>query len=274
MKNKIKYGLKNVHYSVINEVNGIVSYGTPIFVPGAVNIVQNAAGEAVTFSADDIEDYYSEDVNNGYDGTLEMALIPDYFRVDVFDDEIDSNGALIENTNAKPKKIALMYEFAGDINRIRHVNYNVKVSRPNMDGSTKTNTKEPKTETMNISARPAIDTGDVKAKMEQDKPGYDTFFTAVYLKNSAINTVAQSSVTFSKASPADISIDATSSAGINKVKNVMIDGINVGGIYLTASGTDVTIDSDYISTLDNGAHTIIVEFEKGNAVTVLLTVTA
>ena len=273
MPNKIKYGLKNTHYAVITELNGAVSYGTPKHVPGSVSLVQNAVGDPVLFNADDIE-YFSEDTNNGYDGTLEMALIPDEFRVDVLGDEIDSNGALIENANAKTKKIALMYEFTGDINKIRHVNYNVKVSRPNIDGSTKTNTKEPKTESLSIAVRPAIDTSDVKGKLEQDKAGYDTFFSAVYLKNAAINTVAQSTATFSKATPADLTIDATSSDETNKVKNVMLDGANIGGVNLTATGVDVTIESAYIAALAVGAYTITVEFEKGNAITVALTVTA
>lgn len=271
--NKIKFGLKNVHYAVVTEANGVASYGTPKHVPGSVNLVQNAVGEPVEFYADDTA-YYQEDTNNGYDGTLEMALIPDEFRVDVFGDEIDSNGVLIENANAKQKKIALMYEFTGDINKIRHVNYNVKVSRPNIEGSTKTNTKEPKTETMNIAVRPAIDTGDVKGKAEQGNAAYDTFFSAVYLKDAAINTVAVNTADFSKAAAADLTIDATSTAVGNKVKNVMLDGVSIGGVNLTVAGVDVTIASAYIAALDNGTYTITVEFEKGNAVTVTLTVTA
>lgn len=179
--NKVKFGLKNVHYAVITETEGGVSYGTPKPNPGAVDLVQNPAGETVTFPADDIIDYYSEDTNNGYDGTLEMALVTDEFRIDVFGDYLDANGALVENANSKPKKIALMYEFDGDVNKTRHVNYNVKVSRPNLDGSTKSTTKEPKTETMNIAVRPAIDTGDIKAKVRQGQAGYDDFFKEVYI---------------------------------------------------------------------------------------------
>jgi phi13 family phage major tail protein len=178
--NKVKYGLKNTHYAVITITDDVVSYGTPKAVPGSVSLTQNAAGDPVTFYADD-GTYFEEDTNNGYDGTLEMALIPDTFRVDVFSDYLDANGALIENANAVPKKIALIYEFTGDINKIRHVNYNVRVSRPNIDGSTQTSSKEPKTESMSIAVRPATDTGNVKAKIEQDKTGYDTFFTTVYV---------------------------------------------------------------------------------------------
>ena len=273
MENKVKYGLKNTHYAVVTEANGVVSYGTPDRIPGSVNLVLNPAGESSSFYADDME-YFSEETNNGYDGSLEVALLPDKFRVNVLGDEIDTNGALIENSNAKPKKIALMYEFDGDINKTRHVNYNVTVSRPSIEGATRTKTKEPKTETMNISARPAIDTCDIKGKLEQGKPGYDEFFSAVYLKNSPINTVVLDTVAFSKAAPADITIDATSTDATNKVKNVMLGGMPIGGINLTATGVDVTIASDYISTLDIGAYEIKVEFEKGNAIAISLTVGA
>src|SRR5690554_529623 len=133
MTNKVKYGLENVHYAVVTESpGGVVSYGTPKHIPGAVNLTLSAAGESVQFHADNIV-YYEENTNNGYEGSLEMALIPDEFRGDVLGDEIDANGALIENVNAKPKKFALMFEFDGDSNKVRHVLYSVLPTRPNVD---------------------------------------------------------------------------------------------------------------------------------------------
>ncbi len=271
--NKVKYGLKNTHYAVVTEVGMAVSYGTPKPWPGAVNLTLSAAGENVTFYADD-HAYFEENTNNGYEGSIETALVPDEFRVDVLGDTIDSNGALVENADAKPKKFALMYEFDGDAKKTRHVLYGVLPTRPNLDGATRTNTKEPKTETMNISARPAIDTSDVKARVKQGETGYDTFFSAVYLKNAPTNTVAVSTATFSKAAPAALTIDVTSTDAANAAKNVLLDGLPVGGINLTATGVDVTIESAYIAALANGIYTITVEFNKGNAVTVTLTVTA
>lgn len=273
MANKIKFGLKNVYYAVITETDGTVTYDTPVHIPGAVNLTLDAAGDPIQFYADDGV-YYEENPNDGYTGSLEMALIPDEFRVDVLGDEIDTNGALIETRGAKPKKFALMFEFDGDSKKTRYVLYNVLPSRPSIASTTLTNTKEPQTESINITARPAVDTGDVKAKVKQGDAAYDTFYSAVYMKDSPTNTVASDSETFSKASPEDISIDATSTDATNKVKNVLLDGTPIGGIYLTATGVDVNIDKAVFSALANGTYTVTVEFVKGNAVTVTVTVGA
>ena len=186
MSNKVKFGLKNVHYAVITETvtDGEVSitYDIPVAIPGAVNLTLDAAGESVQFYADD-RVYFEENTNDGYTGNLEIALIPDDFRKDVLGDELDANGALIENKDAKAKHFALMFEFDGDAKKMRHVLYYVLASRPSVSGSTRTNTKEPQTETMNITARPAPDTGDVKAKVPQGSDAYDTFFDEVYIKS-------------------------------------------------------------------------------------------
>lgn len=270
-ENKIKFGLKNVHYAVVTEANEVVSYGTPKHIPGAVNLTLDAAGEPVQFYADDMA-YYEENTNEGYTGSLEMALIPDEFRVDVLGDEIDTNGALIENRDAKPKKFALMFEFDGDAKKTRHVVYSVLPTRPTISGSTRTNTKEPQTETMNITARPAIDTGDVKAKVKQGDAPYDTFYTAVYLKNAPTNTIEEADDEFDKNDPADISIDCSSTDGNNEIKNVLLDGLPIAGAKLTITGVDVTIDQSVFAGLELGDYEITIEFLKGAPVSYTLTV--
>jgi phi13 family phage major tail protein len=273
MSNKIKFGLKNVHYAVITETDGTITYGTPEPIPGAVNLTLDAAGESVQFYADD-RVYFEENTNDGYTGNLEIALIPDDFRKDVLGEIEDANGALIENKDAKAKHFALLFEFDGDAKKTRHVLYYVLASRPSVAGATTTNIKEPQTETLNITARPAPDTGDVKAKVPQGEAAYDDFYTAVYLKNAPINTVqeATTDTEFDKYDPADIAIDVTSTDVTNKVKNVLLDGVPVAGVNLTVNGVDVTIAQAVFSGLSLGAHTITVEFLKGNAVTVIVTV--
>jgi phi13 family phage major tail protein len=273
-KNKVKYGLKNTYYAVITEAGGVVAYATPKRVPGAVNIALKPAGEKVKFPADDIEDYFGENVNNGYDGDLEMALIPDDFRIDVLGETRDANNAIIENAEATVKRFALLFEFDGDANKTRHVLYNVLASRPDIEGTTRSNTKEPKSEKLSIEARPAVDTSDVKAKVLQGESGYDTFFSAVYLKNAPTNTVeeATTDTEFDKYAPADIAIDVTST-GTTAVKNVLLDGAPIAGVSLTVANEDVTIAQAVFAGLDEGDYTVTVEFTKGNSVAVTVTVT-
>jgi phi13 family phage major tail protein len=270
----VKYGLKNVYYSVITLVNNVPSYGTPVHIPGAVNLTLSPVGEKVKFAADDMEDYFAENVNNGYDGSLEMALIPDSFRTDILGDTIDGNGAIIENANATVKRFALMFEFDGDAKKTRHVLYNVLANRPNIEGTTRSSTKEPKSETLEIEARPAVDTGNVKAKVEQSSDAsYTGFFTTVYLEDAVTNTKAGEPTDFITATPADVVVDATSN-GTPAVKNVLFNGSPVPGVSLTIDGLEVTIAHAYITglSLAVGSYPIVVEYTRGNSLTYTLTV--
>ena len=274
MANKVKYGLKNVYYAPITLTNNVPSYATPVHIPGAVNLTLSPVGEKVKFAADDMEDYFAENINNGYDGSLEMALVPDSFRTAVLGDTIDGHGAIIENANATVKRFALMFEFDGDAKKTRHVLYNVLANRPNIEGTTRSNTKEPKSETLEIEARPAVDTSNVKAKVEQSSDAsYTGFFTTVYMEDAVTNT-ATAPTDFSKMDPADVLVNVTSSSGTNAVKSVYMDGVPVGFANLSIAGVDVTLSQTYIGTLANGDHTILIEFTQGNAVSVTLKVTA
>lgn len=178
--NKIKFGLKNAHYSVISENNGVVSFGTPQRLYGAVNLNLSPKGEKTDFYADDMA-YFVTTANQGYEGSLEIALIPEKFRKDVLGDIEDTNGALVEDSSALPKNIALLFEFAGDAKNTRHVLYNVAVARPNLESKTKGQNIEVLTETLNVTAGPASDTGYVKASLKDGQTGYSTFFDEVYV---------------------------------------------------------------------------------------------
>ena len=82
-ENKVKFGLKNVHYATITEgEDGTITYGTPKRLLGGVNLSLSAQGESSEFYADNIL-FYATAANTGYQGDLEVARIPQSFRQDI-----------------------------------------------------------------------------------------------------------------------------------------------------------------------------------------------
>lgn len=186
MANKIKYGLKNVYYAIMTPAtNGSGSWGSPVALPGAVNLTLDAQGDLTPFYADNIE-YWVSNGNNGYSGSLEIARVPDSFKKDVLGYVQDGHGALVENFNAAAVHFALLFQFEGDEKATRHVMYNCTASRAGSSGQTRGETTEPQTETINLSAKSiydaALDLDIVKAELTKGvyDTGYDAWLTTVY----------------------------------------------------------------------------------------------
>ena len=163
-KNKVKFGLKNVYYATITEgEGGTITYGTPVPIPGAVSMSLAPQGDTETFYADDVA-YYVSTGNNGYQGDLEFAIIPDSFRKDVLaEKEDETDKVLMEYSNAEAKPFALLYQFTGDQNNSLRVLYNCSAARVSEESSTINNSKTPSTDKLTITASPRAD-GLVKAK--------------------------------------------------------------------------------------------------------------
>lgn len=183
--NKIKFGIKNCYYAVATiSSTGAATYGTPVALPGAVSLSMDAQGDTNKFYADNIV-YFTSVANNGYEGDLELAKIPDSFLTDCLGYIEDGNGVLVEDANAIPAHFALMFQFEGDVNAKRSVLYNCVASRPTVAGSTKEESIEPQTETINITAtsvyNAVLDTDVVKASCtETESTTYNGWLSAVY----------------------------------------------------------------------------------------------
>lgn len=185
MGNKVKYNLKNVHAAKLTEsvVDGAVkyTYAAPQAIPGAVSISLDAEGDSSPFYADGIV-YFRSVANNGYSGELEIALIPEWFRTDILQERLDSNGVLVEKSDqAESVKFALLFEFDGDVRAIRHVMYNCTASRPSIESETKEDTIEPGTEKLSLTADPRED-GLVKSRTGDTTSAetYQNWYKSVY----------------------------------------------------------------------------------------------
>src|SRR5690625_4917357 len=156
MSNKVQFGLKNVHYAPYEETENGIVYEAPIAIPGAVSLTLTPRGELSEFYADNMV-YYSAAANDGYDGTLSIATIPEQFAIDALGEEKDEDdGVLTEKADARQKQFALMLEFDRDIKAARHVLYNCSANRHTIKGCTTTSTKEPQPKALTFiaSARP------------------------------------------------------------------------------------------------------------------------
>ena len=186
-KNKVKYNLKNVHAAKMTVTEqGAFTYATPQAIPGAVSISLDAEGESSPFYADGIV-YFRSNTNNGYSGDLEIALIPEWFRTDILKETLDANGVLVERSDiAETEKFALLFEFDGDVNAIRHVLYNCSASRPSIESETREETIEPGTEKLSLTADPRAD-GLVKSRTGDTTSAetYNNWYQAVYVPAEA-----------------------------------------------------------------------------------------
>ena len=194
MGNKVKFNICNVHYAPITiGTDGTVTFATPVAMPGAVSLSLDPNGEPESFYADGIE-YYTINNNMGYDGDLELAMIPESFRTDILKEAADSNKVLVEDANSETGAFALLFEFDGDVKKIRHVLYNCSASRPKIESKTNEESREVQTETLSIKARP-LSSGYVKAKTGDNTTDatYNDWYKAVYMPTAAAAPASTSS---------------------------------------------------------------------------------
>ena len=195
-KNKVKFNICNVHYAPITKAeDGSVTFDTPVAMPGAVSISLDPTGEPESFYADGVE-YYVINNNQGYDGDLELAMIPESFRTDILKEEQDANKVLVENSNSETGSFALLFEFDGDVRKIRHVLYNCSASRPSIESKTNEDEKEVQTETLTVKARP-LASGYVKAKTgaSTTEAVYNDWYKSVYQPAAEVAVAKTTSTT-------------------------------------------------------------------------------
>lgn len=192
-KNKVKYGLSKCYYAVATiAADGTATFGAPKALPGAVSLSLDAQGEITPFRADNM-DYWISSSNNGYEGDLEIAIIPEEFKADVLNEYEDTTQKVFyETTDADPTHFALLFQFEGDIHATRHVLYNCVATRPQVSGeTTPTGGVEPQTETISVTASSIYNAGLqkslVKASSKSDTTTgvYNGWFSAVTVPTSA-----------------------------------------------------------------------------------------
>lgn len=186
--NKVLFGIKNVHIAKLKEdEDGKITYDTPIGVPGATGFSPDPKGDSYVYYADN-KIYYRKTSNQGYEGDLVVATIPEEVLIEIFGRTKDKNGAIIENSDDKQSRFALMFEGDGDEKARRFVYWDCTASRPTKEHKTNEETIEVEQETMPIVIAPRSTDNQVGAYLEpstQNKAVYDKFFETVYEQEKA-----------------------------------------------------------------------------------------
>lgn len=180
---KVKYNIQKCHYAV-KTAEG--TYGTPVAMPGAVSLSLEQQGELTPFWADGVK-YYVSASNGGYEGDLELAILPDQFRKDVLGETEDSNKVLFENANASTAEFALGFQVDGDAGPTLFWFYNCTATRPNVSANTTEDTTTPVTDVLTISCASSAD-GTVRAKTTADTVDgvLTSWFEEVYTKDQEL----------------------------------------------------------------------------------------
>lgn len=187
--NKVKFGLKNVHYAIVTETTtlGVTtsSYGTPVAFPGAVTLEVNpTSNDRSVFRADDSDYYIISGSTQGFDGSYECAYVPEKFETDVLGMRTDDNGVIVESASDEVKYVALMFEIDGDNSGRRYLLPKVQFAKPGISAETTgTDGNQPKTTSLDLTASPRPDDGLARLHTgdNTDRTTYDNWFSTVYV---------------------------------------------------------------------------------------------
>lgn len=268
MPNKVQFGLSNVYFALLTfDENNDPVYGTPHKLPGAVNLTLDTSGSTNPFYADNIV-YYRASSNQGYTGTLEMALLDEWVRTNILNEVKDQDGVLIENANASTMPFALLYQVEGDQNSARRALYNVQMERSGETAATKTDSSDVQTVSMNITVSPLPNTMDVKAATtpETDSTVFAEWFKSVHLRNgTATGSANLASLTMGSAtlepafSPQTLNYTATTSNATNTISAAAEDP--EATVTITVNGS--TIENGSAATWNDGENTVAISVVNG-----------
>lgn len=194
-ENKVIFGLEKVHVAFRNPDG---SYENPILIPGAVNLGLNAEGDSSTLYADDIP-YFTMTSNNGYTGDLEFALLPIEVLAEMLGWRIDTNGLLIESSDAMQKEFALLYQVIGNAKNKRYVFYDCKAGRPAENHASKSDKNEAQTQSLPLTVLPVEVNGSniVKGVIELNDTNeaiYNDFYSKVLLPDATATEVVKTTL--------------------------------------------------------------------------------
>ena len=178
MANKVEFGISNLYvgtYSV--STTGTVTMGTPYHQAGAISFSPEEQSEASKFYADNVV-YWSGYTGGSFEGDLEVAKFDDAFKTQFLGYiQKASDGGLAVVKNATKPNVYIAFQVEGDAESRRCIMYNCSLGGITREYSTIEDSKEPATETINVTVAGDNNTGISMVSYNQATTGYSTLFT-------------------------------------------------------------------------------------------------
>lgn len=177
MANKVVFGVSNLHIGLYNVASdGTVTLGTPMHVPGTVNISLEPESDENTFYADNIA-YYSSYSDNGLSGEIENAFFSDEFKTTFMNYVQLADGGIGQVKGVQNKPVYIMFESDGDAEKRRGILYNCSLGQINREYATVEDSVEPQTATLPFTCSGDNATGLTRVGYPASAAGYATLFT-------------------------------------------------------------------------------------------------
>lgn len=176
-KNKVMFGVSNLYFGTytVND-QGSVVLGTPMHVPGTVNISLEAESEENKFYADN-RVFWSGYSDNGYSGEVENALFDDDFKIAFMNYIQLDDGGIAQIKGQQNKAVYMMFQGDGDQENRRMILYNVSLGQITREFATTEDSTEPQTATLPFTVNGDNGTGITRVSYAPTDAVYNTMFT-------------------------------------------------------------------------------------------------
>lgn len=174
--NKVEFGISNLIIGTYTDTNGTVTLGTPYHQKGAVSLSLEPEGDSNEFYADNMI-YWSGFSDNGFSGSLEVARFDTDAKKDFFGYAETAGGGIAAIKGATKPPVYIAFQTEGDAEARRVIIYNVTLSGINREFNTIEDSKEPVTESCDITVVGDNTTGITVASYKPGDSAYSTLFT-------------------------------------------------------------------------------------------------
>lgn len=176
--NKVEFGISNLYVGTYTvAAGGTVTLGTPFHQAGAVSLSLDAESDSNDFYADNIK-YWSGFTDNGFTGTIEVAKFDTDFKTQFLGYQALTGGGVAQIKNATKPNVYVAFQTEGDQEGRRVILYNVALGAIAREYSTIEDSKEPVTESLDITVTGDNGTGIVMSSYKPADSDYATLFSA------------------------------------------------------------------------------------------------